>query len=339
MGKKGIGFIGLEIDPAWVLADIKKVRLVAPDGTAVEYSRGAESYVVNRELMDSDLVKRAGAAGVHYHAQCPVIFVRQVEKQLYECRCVDTSIFAAVVIIADGVESRIARDLGWSRARALDDIDCCAFGKITHDAIRDDTCVFYVGKTLTPAGYAWVFPRGNRSANVGIGVLGSHSRPGLARELLLSFVRKHYPGTAVADLHGGGAPAGRWLNPLVRDGIMVAGDAAGQINSLTGAGINYSIYAGKLAGTIAAEAFLNGKVRYDHLQKYQKTWNSGLGKQQLRSYALKTIITRISSDRFLNRIAQSMQSGKRKNLSLLNIFLRTFAGHPVALLKALLLFR
>ena len=62
---------------------------------------------------------------------------------------------------------------------------------------------------------------------------------------------------------------------------MVVGDAARQVISLTGAGINYSVYAGQLAGKIAAEAFHNGSVDYKHLN-LQKIWAKGLGKQQMR---------------------------------------------------------
>ena len=339
MGLKGITNIGFEVDPSWILARISSVRMVSPNQTVVEYSKDAESYVVDRELMDAGLVQRAIGAGADYFPLCPVVSVIRTGEHQYECVCPDRVFQAACVIIADGIESRLARDLGWNTTLSLSDIDCCAFGRITHERVDPTTCIFYVGTKLTPAGYVWVFPRGNSQANVGLGVLGSHSSPGKARELLISFVNNYFDGVSIAGMHCGAAPAGRWVSPLVKDGAMLVGDAAGQINSLTGGGINYSIYAGSVAGSVAAEAFLGSRVDYRHLKKYHDTWAKGFGKQQRRSNTLKTLITKISSDAFLDRIAASLSRKDNKSLSILKVFLRTFASHPVALVKALLLFR
>jgi digeranylgeranylglycerophospholipid reductase len=120
---------------------------------------------------------------------------------------------------------------------------------------------------------------------------------------------------------------------------MLVGDAAGQVISLTGAGINYAIYAGNLAGKTAALAFSKGKVDFNTLKKYERQWAGSLGKQQLRSYALKQILIKKHSDTFLNGIARSLSRNKNKNMTVLNVFLRTFAAHPVACIKALFLFR
>jgi len=140
-------------------------------------------------------------------------------------------------------------------------------------------------------------------------------------------------------LHCGGVPAGVWTKPLVRDGVMLVGDTARQVISLTGAGINYSIYAGKLAGKIASEAINNKTIDYKHLLKYEETWANGLGKQQVRSYALKNLLLKNNNDDFFNSIAKSLSKKRKKQLSVLGVFLRTFITNPKAFIKALLLFR
>jgi Dehydrogenases (flavoproteins) len=170
-------------------------------------------------------------------------------------------------------------------------------------------------------------------------VLGSCSSAGKAKDLLEKFVSSHFTGAAMQDLHCGGVPAGKWLKPLVKDGAMVVGDAARQVISLTGAGINYSVYAGQLAGKIAAEAFHNGDIDYRHLLHYEKIWAKGLGKQQLRSYALKTLLIKKHDDKYLDAIAKSLSKKDQTRMSILEVFLRTFTSNPMAFLKALLLFR
>jgi|WetSurMetagenome_2_1015567.scaffolds.fasta_scaffold49963_1 digeranylgeranylglycerophospholipid reductase len=339
IGLKGVSFNQFDVDKKWIKATVTKFQLIAPNGTVVELKKGADGFIVDREIMDFDLAQHAVAAGCHFHNNTPVVSLKRVGDRRYECKSAPRSFFAPCVILAEGIESRLARGLGWHTALPPGDVDCCAFCHITHDAIKDDTCIFYTGKAVTPAGYAWIFPRGNLQANAGIGVLGSHSTPGMARELLKIFIDKKYPGAIISDLHCGGVPAGRWLKPLVKDGAMIIGDAARQVISLTGAGINYSITAGKLAGKTAAEAFTNHTIDYHHLKQYEKIWASGFGKQQLRSYALKNFLVKQHNDDFLNRVAASLSTKKPEKLSILVVFLRAFITNPLALIKVFRLFK
>jgi digeranylgeranylglycerophospholipid reductase len=339
IGLKGVLSNDFEVKKSWIKATIRKFRFIAPNGSIIELAQGADGYIVDREKMDFDLAQQAVSAGCVYYQNTTIISIGRVADQRYECKGLSHSYFASCVILAEGIESRLARDLGWNTALNPDDVDCCAFGHISHDSISDDTCVFYTGSEITPAGYAWVFPRGNKQANVGLGVLGSHSTAGKAQELLQAFVAKNFQNAQISDLHCGGAPAGRWLKPLVKDGVMIVGDAARQVASLTGAGINYSILSGKLAGKICAESFGKILINFEHLKNYEKIWAAGCGKQQLRSYALKNLLVKQNSDAFLNRIAASLLRKKAEKLSLLMVFLRTFLSHPVALIKAFLLFK
>ncbi|MGD9201573.1 MAG: NAD(P)/FAD-dependent oxidoreductase [Chitinispirillia bacterium] len=338
IGLKGARSIGFNVDPSWILSEIKKVCMVAPNGTSIEYTGMAESYVVDRELMDQGLVNRAIKSGVQYFPHCPVISVKPHENSWYECKGTQGIFKARCIIIADGVESSLAKDLGWNTTLKLEDVDCCAFGRIKC-SINPDTCYFILGSRITPAGYLWIFPRGNGYANIGVGVLGSHSTPGKAKELLFRYVDEHYPDSTLTHIHCAAAPAGKYLTPLVKDGVMIVGDAARQIISLTGGGINYSLFAGKTAGRIAAETFLQHMGNTNYLKKYETIWRKGLGKQQLRSYALKTVLMESVDDTFLNRIANSFAGKKPNSLSILKIFLRTFAWKPKAFIKAFLLFR
>ena len=339
IGLKGASSNKFEIDPTWIKTKVSQFKMVSPSGITVTLANSVDGFIVDREIMDFDLVKRAIACGAQYQANTPVISIKRNDKNLYECKSPGQSFYAPCVILADGLESRLARDLGWKTALAPQDLETCAFCKVTHASIDPDSCIFYIGNNITPAGYAWVFPRGNNQANVGLGVLGSFSSAGKAKILLDKFVALKFDGAKMMDIHCGGVPAGKWLRPLVKDGAMVVGDAARQVISLTGAGINYSVFAGQLAGKIAAEAFQNGAIDFKHLLSYEKIWEKGLGKQQMRSYALKTLLIKKHDDAFLDGIAKSLSKKDSKKLSILEVFLRTFLSNPVAFIKALLLFK
>ena len=341
VGLKGFS-ASIDIEDKWILASVKRIRMISPCGIKVDLINPAKignNYIINREIMDEDLVQRAIQAGAEYFPSTPILSVKLKSSHIYNCVGIKKEFSASCIILADGVESRLARDLGWSTSLSMDDIESCAFCRVEHESITADTIEFHVGNRVAPGGFSWVFPRGKKRANVGLGILGSNSNGGKARELLDSFISKNFAGAVISDLHCGGAPVGRWLNPLVKNGVMIVGDAARQVNSLTGGGIAYALYAGRAAGETAAEAMINGNLNYDHLKQYQKRWAHYCGKQQLRSYALKTVLLKKNNDTFFDTIAQSLSRELPEALSYRRVFFRTFSKHPIILLKTFFLFR
>jgi digeranylgeranylglycerophospholipid reductase len=322
----------------WTKNKISRSVMVAPSGTRVAIGNIDESYVLDREKMDADLAREAADAGATLLLSTPVVEVRRTGDRRYECRTPDRTITASCIIIADGVESRIARFLGWNTALSLADIESCAFCHVTSPKIDQSMCVFYTGTNAAPGGYAWIFPRGNGEANVGLGIIGTQSVAGAAKEHLLKFLASEFPDAEAYDFHCGGVPVAKYVRPLVRDGAMLVGDAARQVNCISGAGIHYSLYAGKMAGTIAAEAFgSGGNVDWNVLLRYEKEWRKTYGKQQERSFALKEFVLK-TDDAFLNRIAASLVKEPPERINYLRVFTRTFARRPILLLKAMRLF-
>ena len=322
----------------WTRNKISRSAMVSPAGIRVAIGNIDESYILDREKMDGDLAAEAAQSGADLFLSTPVVEVHRTDSGVYECRSPDRTFSASIIIVADGVESRIARFLGWETALRLSDIETCAFCRVTSPSIDRETCVFYVGSSVAPGGYAWIFPRGNAEANVGLGIIGTRSGPGRAREFLLKFIDKELHGAPVRDLHCGGVPVARWTRPLVREGALLVGDAARQVNNISGAGIHYSLFAGKLAGITAAEAFRkDGSVDYRHLSRYEKGWNKKYGRQQDRSCALKEFVMK-TNDAFLDRIASSLAKEPPERMNYMRVFARTFSRHPFLLLKAVRLF-
>ena len=341
VGLKGFS-ASIDVEDKWILASVKKIRMISPCGIKVDMINPAKignNYVINREIMDEELVQRAIQAGAEYFSSTPILSVKQESHRFYNCVSSQKKFGASCVILADGVESRLARGLGWRTSLSMDDIESCAFCRVEHESITGDTIEFHVGNRVAPGGFAWVFPRGEKRANIGLGVLGSNSSGGKARERLDSFINKNFPGAVISNLHCGGAPVGRWLNPLVKNGVLIVGDAARQVNSLTGGGIAYALYAGRAAGETVAEGMIHGHLNYHHLKQYQKKWARYCGKQQLRSYALKTVLLKKNNDTFFDTVARSLSRELPEALSYRRVFFRTFSKHPVILLKTFFLFR
>jgi len=53
---------------------------------------------------------------------------------------------------------------------------------------------------------------------------------------------------------------------------MVVGDAARQVNPLTGGGIDSAMRAGTIAGEVAAKAVEEGDTSKERLKEYERRW-------------------------------------------------------------------
>jgi digeranylgeranylglycerophospholipid reductase len=340
---EGIGMKSLiefsEARPEWIKCEITRSAMISPNGTKVTISDIDKSAILDRERMDGDLAKEAVKVGAQLFINTPITSVIRNAAGIYVCKSDAASFTAKIIIIADGVESRIARQLGWNTCLSNDDVQSCAFTRLYSPLIEPNTCVFYIGSKISPGGYVWVFARGSGEANIGLGVLGRHCNAGKPKELLLNFINKEFPGCRIGPIHCGGVPVGKTIHPLVKHGAMLVGDAARQVNCISGAGIAYSLFAGTIAGKTAAEALQNAAINYNHLKNYEKQWKKRLKKQQLRSYALKEFVIHHANDAFLDNIAQSIVKKKSNKTRYLTVFLTTFSRHPLLLFKAFKLFK
>ncbi|MFH0250146.1 hyaluronate lyase, partial [Streptomyces chitinivorans] len=104
--------------------------------------------------------------------------------------------------------------------------------------------------------YAWSFDRGDGLANVGYGETLRTGRKAPARARLLERLEALLPGAAEGGRQWVGhhlpLSTARWRPPSGR--VLLAGDAAGLVNPLTGEGIYYAVATGIAAGRAAAAA-------------------------------------------------------------------------------------
>src|SRR5574341_1794094 len=125
---------------------------------------------------------------------------------------------ADIVIGADGVESKVGRWGGIDTALKPVDIETCAQFLVSN-IDPGEYSRFYLGSNYAPGGYVWVFPKGERTANVGIGVLGSKSGDVRAITLIQRFVEKYMPQAKIVEIVVGGVPVSGPIKQTVNDGL------------------------------------------------------------------------------------------------------------------------
>jgi digeranylgeranylglycerophospholipid reductase len=323
------------VSPSWIAATITKFLFVAPDGTRIYPRVNMTGFVLNRKIFDLDLARLAGQAGAQIETRAYVYHLLLENKKVRGVKCrtggQDLSIGARIVIGADGVESRVGRWAGIDTTIRLKDMETCAQATLGNVAVSMDACIFYFSQQKFPGGYGWVFPKGNGMANVGLGI-AAHSGKGIsARHRLESFIRETYPDCPRLGQTVGGVPCANRLHRISGDGILLAGDAAWQSNPISGGGISTAMAAGKLAGSIAAEAVRNDKRPGDFWEKYEKEWDRIGGKAHRRNYRIKEAIRKLSDQR-LNETAHAIQNLAPEKQTLLKIFQKALVQQPALLL-------
>jgi len=315
---EGVGYDQLvtfiEPDPRWIAVEVTQVEITSVAGDEKRILRGADGrgYILERRVFDRVLAERAAQAGaeVRVKTQATGLLIEDGMVREVNIRYGDflvgrgeVEVEAQVVICADGVEAQVGRWAGLDLQLPLKDTMVCAQYLLAGIDI-DPTCTYYtISHQIAPGGYAWVFPKGEGVANVGLGVqadlwqeadaLISTSGSTMVGQGVLGFLMRFIEADprlaqgVPVTLVTGNVPVGLPLAHIVSDGLMVVGDAARQVDPLTGGGIINAMTAGKLAAQVAVEAIEAGDTTAGFLSRYEERWNQSTGRMLRRNYRLR----------------------------------------------------
>jgi geranylgeranyl reductase family protein len=178
-------------------------------------------------------------------------------------------IHARYVVIADGSNSRFGRSLGTARNRSYP--QGMAIRTYYESPLHADPWIESAldvrdrnGNSLP--GYGWIFPVGDGTINVGIGLLSTFRD---FRNVNTSHLMAEWAATAPAYWEidpdnpvcaptGGRIPMAGSVNPKVGPTWAVVGDAAGSTNPFNGEGIDYAYETGRMVAGLLDEVLVTG---------------------------------------------------------------------------------
>src|SRR3990172_4673608 len=302
----------IQPDTRWIAAEVKGSRIIAPDGTRILMSGDAAmkdvGYTLERKVFDRVLAQRAAMAGAEVMVKTRATGLFRNNGRVAGIKAMYMGdvheIKADIVIGADGVESKIGRWGGIDTTLKPHEIEACVQFLISNFD-PGEYSEFYLGEKYSPGGYAWIFPKGGRSANVGIGVLGSKSGNIRAISLLSKFIETYIPQGRIVEIVVGGVPVTGPIKQTVTDGLMLVGDAARQSDPLTGGGITNAMDAGKMAGEVCIKAREKGDFSVRSLKEYEDKWRSTIGKEMSKSLQVKNLLLKLTDEQ-LNQLAHSL---------------------------------
>jgi len=292
------------LDRRWVCADISVITLHGPDGTAVTVTHPDAGFVLDRKLFDRDLAVRAAGAGATVWTDTEatglesddgktftrVLLRREGKQIIVGCR---------IVIGCDGIESLVGRWAGLDTTLAPENMDCAAqyvLGDL--HGVESHRMEFYLSVDRAPGGYLWVFPKGPSTANVGLGYMPSLGHGRTAVQRLDAFVADRFGSPKVLAKSCGGIPVFRGRKLMISKNVLLAGDAARLLDSLSGAGIANALLSGMYAGRTAAEYLGENKPRLAVLERYPDRFMKDKGRELHYLLYARRIFTKMTDRDF-----------------------------------------
>ncbi len=265
-------------------------HLYHPVGTAIFLSPNREvafhypepvTCVLDVRGLYQYLAQQAIAAGARIElktfAQTPILEDRKVVGVTVKDRLGQSVAYRAKVVIdASGFSSIIA-----TRAGLHKNFERYGYGAeydLYAPNYDQDRVYLIMGSKVAPAGYAWLFPRGNGRVRVGVGILKPDADSEDAR-IYLDEIARRVPSLAPmlasaspVEYHTGLFPSEAPPEKMVLPGLVATGDAAMQGSTLVGEGIRYAINAGRIAGRVVGESIKQGDWSPRALSRYEDEW-------------------------------------------------------------------
>lgn len=237
---------------------------------------------VNRERFDKFLAEKARIAGGRFRLNSRVnsLLINDgvVAGVTVEGANGVEKVAAKVVVDAEGISSKLLRETGLSRRNGKKLVYAVeAEVENVHDMETDAVEVF-LGKNYASGFYAWIIPRLDGTAKVGLA-----TNMGNPKELLQKFMMQHpiaskrLAQARIQRVTFHSIPLGGVIQKAYADGFLAVGDVASQVKPTTGGGVVFGLSCAQIAAEVASGAIQQNDVSSNFLQQYQKQCIERLG--------------------------------------------------------------
>ena len=262
-----------------IVQDVKGMRTFLPNGDMVETR--APGLMIDRGGFDRHLARQAVDLGVELYlgSRCRTVKRKRmiIDREVKEG---DLILEPSITIGCDGPLSTVGRWMGSVNTVFVQGLQY----QLPLAEPMDMTEVHFHPDIY--GGYGWVFPK-NDTANVGIGMRVRRVSPSMPdlKHVLEEFVSRLVRAGRVREgmpisIQGGLIPVGGPV-PSHHGTFLLAGDAAGQTDPITGAGIPQAVSCGAMAGRIAARAVRRGDPM--DIAIYEPKWRKVYGDSLARA--------------------------------------------------------
>ncbi|NWF94941.1 MAG: NAD(P)/FAD-dependent oxidoreductase [Candidatus Thorarchaeota archaeon] len=292
----GLASLGLRPPSEVIDNKIVGARIHSPSGSSFMIERGRnEAVVLCRQAFDCWLATRAITAGAGVEVSSPIrgLIVKRgavsgvyVGKDRLERE-------AGLVIDAEGFRGRLIHDVGMPTVKNQAKLPAYQYEVRSVD-IEENIVELFYGRRIAPGFFAWIIPRGDGRARVGLAARN------MTRARLDAAIRHHpvmrerLKGMTIERGLGGVVISGMPVKRTHMDGLLVVGDAAGMVKATTGGGIVMGGTAALLAGRTASEAMSADCVSSRDLVRYEDRWRGAIMSDLRSMYVAQKLLSSLS---------------------------------------------
>lgn len=250
--------------------------------------------------------------------------------------------FGNIVLGADGPYSIVSRKSGLYNS----DMNYTAVGLRCYyenvEDLTDQIELHYVNETIP--GYFWIFPAGNKKANIGVGLLKSSAKKKkynlqqIMQQVINSknFKHRFKNSNALEKPKGWNLPFGNTKRENHGNGFLLLGDAAGLVDPFTGEGIGNAMESGKIAADIVLKAKKINNFSNQILSEYDKVLWEYLGSElKTSTLLLKLAHYRILLNFVIDRASRNKNIKNMISGMLADEVPKTELSNPMFYLKTL----
>jgi len=285
-------------DKRFINREIYGARLYSPSGYTLEMRYNKVSGVIlERKVFDKMLAFYAARAGADVLPRTEATDVIREEGKIIGIKAKKEGepieIRADILVAADGVESTIARKAGINTYAPPHEFDSAYEYEMLIEGFDPDLIHLWFGNNVAPRGYVWVFPKDEDRANVGIGI--NSDNPMTAKHYLDKWLKENnIPFKKILEVNVGIIPVGGFLKELVKDNVLVVGDAARQVNPMHGGGMAEAMEAGTIASKWIVEALK--EENFELLKNYTTEWWEKDGKRLERVLRVRKVVEHLTDE-------------------------------------------
>ena len=291
--------LGIQVPPDAVENEIKGAIFISPSGKEfVLRCRNPVTYVVNRERFDKHFFDLAVKAGVDYR------FKSRVKSLLFDSGTVrgvalkEERLQANVVVDAEGCSSAILKQTGLEGLKASMTVRGIQAEVDGLEGVDEDMVEVYLGRNVAPDFFAWIIPRKDGTAKVGLA-----TSTGSPHQYLRNFMEKHpvaskkLQKSQVTGMSIHPIPLAGPIPKTYSNGFLAVGDAASQVKPTTGGGVIFGLTCARTAGEVAYEAVNSSNFSEAFLSRYQHQWKRQVGFDLSAMLWMRKMLNSLSDNR------------------------------------------
>ena len=289
---------GIPYDRRFINREIYGAKLYSPSGYELELRyKETSGVILERKVFDKMLAYYAAKAGADVLARTEAFDVIRKDGKIVGIKAKHedepVEIYADVIVAADGVESTIARKAGINTYAPPHEFDSSYEYEMLIEGYDPDLIHLWFGNEIAPRGYVWVFPKDEDRANVGIGI--NSDNPQTAKYYLDKWLKENkIPAKKLLEVNVGIVPVGGFVKELVKDNVLVVGDAARQVNPMHGGGMAEAMEAGTIASRWIVKALEEENISL--LQNYTKEWWETDGKRLEKVLKVRRVTEKLTDE-------------------------------------------